>query len=379
MKKQILSGVQPTGNLHLGNYLGAIKQWVSLQDAYECLFCIVDLHAITVPQNPAELLNNTRETAAAYIACGINPEKNIIFNQSMVSGHSELAWILSCHTPLGWLNRMTQFKEKTKIFEANQKSKIVQRNVKKIASFFEGKEQPIDVSIELINLLNQIESEGEISVEANLGLYAYPVLMAADILLYKATHVPVGEDQKQHLELARDIAGAFNRAYPHQPDFFPLPEPLILGEATRVMSLRDGKKKMSKSDESDYSRINLTDDAETIRKKIQKATSDPHIGITYDVEKRPETSNLLTIYSALANIPRKQAEEKFATSNFSTFKKELADVAISALEPITSEMNRLKSDKAYLDTILKSGAEKAAAIAEENLNQVKDLVGFLRF
>jgi tryptophanyl-tRNA synthetase len=329
MTKLIFSGVQPTGNLHLGNYLGAIKQWVRIQGCAPCLFCIVDLHAITVPQNPEELRENTLNMAAAYIACGIDPETNIIFHQSAVSGHSELAWIFSCHTPLGWLNRMTQFKEKA----------------------------------------------GKHKENAALGLYSYPVLMAADILLYKATHVPVGEDQKQHLELTRDIAQSFNAKF--GKEVFPLPEPMILSDAARVMSLRDGAKKMSKSDESDYSRINLTDSAETIALKFQKAKSDAFEGINYDVEKRPEASNLLTIYAALADIKIEEAAAKFANSSFSNFKKDLAEMAVENLAPINDAMNKLKNDKAYLISVLKKGAEAANEIAEKNMKEVKELVGFL--
>src|SRR5690349_3643334 len=257
---RIFSGIQPTGNLHLGNYLGAIRNWVAMQSDYDCMFCIVDLHALTLPQDPKELREATREVTAAYVAAGIDPERCIIFNQSTVHEHTELAWLLGCLTPLGWLNRMTQFKEKA------------------------GKQRD----------------------NAVLGLYAYPVLMAADILLYKGTHVPVGEDQKQHLELARDIAGAFNRRY--DKEFFPLPEPLILGTATRVMSLRDGTKKMSKSDQSDYSRINMTDDADAVALKIQKAKTDPH-PLPESVEalaERPEADNLLGIYGALANLTMEQ-------------------------------------------------------------------------
>ena len=281
MNLAIFSGIQPTGNLHLGNYLGAIRNWVRLQHDYDCIFCIVDLHALTLPQDPVQLQGQTREVTAAYIAAGIDPERCIIFNQSMVPGHAELAWLLGCLTPLGWLNRMTQFKEKA------------------------GKQRE----------------------KAGLGLYAYPVLMAADILLYKATHVPVGEDQKQHLELARDIAGAFNRRY--DVDFFPLPEPLIFGAATRVMSLRDGTKKMSKSDESDYSRINMTDDAETIALKIRKAKTDPLPlpETVKDAEARPEADNLLGIYAALADIRREQAVAQFAGKNFSDFKAALAELS----------------------------------------------------
>src|SRR5215472_12953966 len=262
---RIFSGVQPTGNLHLGNYLGAIRNWVALQKDYDCIFCIVDLHALTVPQDPAQLKAQTREVTAAYIASGIDPGRCVIFNQSMVPGHAELTWLLSCLTPLGWLNRMTQFKEKA------------------------GKQRE----------------------EAGLGLYAYPVLMAADIILYKATHVPVGEDQKQHLELARDIAGAFNRRY--GVEFFPLPEPQIFGAGTRVMSLRDGTKKMSKSDTSDYSRLNMTDAADAIALKIKKAKTDPQPLPTAiaDLDCRPEADNLIGIYAALSGLSREQAVARF--------------------------------------------------------------------
>lgn len=327
-KNRVFSGVQPTGNLHLGNYLGAIKQWVSIQDKYECIYCIVDLHAITVPQNPKELLENTRKTAAAYIACGIDPEKNIIFNQSSVSGHSELAWILGCFTPLGWLNRMTQFKDKA----------------------------------------------GKHKEKAPLGLYGYPVLMAADILLYKSTHVPVGEDQKQHLELARDIAQKFNNDTGSK--IFPIPEPLILGEATRVMSLRDGTKKMSKSEESDFSRINLTDSFAEIENKVKKAKSDSIMGFQ-KLEGRPEAQNLLTIYAALVDTTVKEAQGKFISSGFGGLKKELAEVAIEKLSPISKEMNNLLKNKDYLDKIIKEGKEKALEIADINIKEIKKVVGFL--
>jgi tryptophanyl-tRNA synthetase len=329
---RIFSGVQPTGNLHLGNYLGAIRNWVALQKDFDCIFCIVDLHALTVPQDPVQLKAQTREVTAAYIASGIDPERCVIFNQSMVSGHAELAWLLGCLTPLGWLNRMTQFKEKA------------------------GKQRE----------------------EAGLGLYAYPVLMAADIILYKATHVPVGEDQKQHLELARDIAGAFNRRY--NLEFFPLPEPMIFGAATRVMSLRDGTKKMSKSDTSDYSRINMTDDAETIALKIRKAKTDPQPLPTTiaEAEARPEADNLLGIYAALTDTSREQAIQRWAGQNFSSFKSELADVAASALGKICGEMRRLLGDPGYIDGILRRGAERANAIAQPNLDAVFDIMGLLR-
>jgi tryptophanyl-tRNA synthetase len=329
---RVFSGVQPTGNLHLGNYLGAIRNWVPLQDKGQTIFCIVDLHALTQPQDPAQLRAQTREVTAAYIAAGIDPERSIIFNQSAVKGHSELSWLLSCYTPLGWLNRMTQFKEKA------------------------GKQRD----------------------NAVLGLYAYPVLMAADILLYKGTHVPVGEDQKQHLELARDIAGAFNRRY--EKEFFPLPEPLILGTATRVMSLRDGTKKMSKSDQSDYSRINMTDDAEAVALKIQKAKTDPHPlpEKVEDLAARPEADNLLGIYGALADQTLEQVVQRFAGRQFSEFKRELADLSVSVLGPMGAEMKRLVADPAHIDAILKRGAERARAIADPILAECQDIIGLLK-
>jgi tryptophanyl-tRNA synthetase len=329
---RIFSGVQPTGNLHLGNYLGAIRNWVALQQDYDCIFCIVDLHALTVPQDPAQLKAQTREVTAAYIASGIDPERCVIFNQSAVPGHAELAWLLSCLTPLGWLNRMTQFKEKA------------------------GKQRE----------------------EAGLGLFAYPVLMAADIILYKATHVPVGEDQKQHLELARDIAGAFNRRY--GIEFFPLPEPMIFGAATRVMSLRDGTKKMSKSDTSDYSRINMTDDAETIALKIRKAKTDPQSlpATIAEAETRPEAENLLGIYAALGDLTREQAIARWAGRNFSEFKSELADLSAEVLGKICGEMRRLLADPGYIDGILRRGAERANALARPHLNEVFNIMGLLR-
>lgn len=329
--QRILSGIQPTGNLHLGNYLGAIRNWVSMQHQYESYYMLADLHAITVPQDPQKLRNSVRESAAALIACGINPQTSAIFAQSSVAGHSELNWILSCHTPLGWLNRMTQFKEKA------------------------GKDRE----------------------NAVLGLYAYPVLMAADILLYRATHVPVGEDQKQHIELARDIAGAFNRYY--QTEYFTPPEPVIMGEATRVMSLRDGTRKMSKSDESDYSRINLTDDADTIALKFRKAKSDMVEGMSYDPQNRPEAANLLTIYAALKGIGRQQAVDECAAMNFSAFKKELTDVAVSHLAPITQTMRELLAAPDHIDRILEKGGQKARAQANKTVGEVKRLVGFLEF
>jgi tryptophanyl-tRNA synthetase len=329
---RIFSGIQPTGNLHLGNYLGAIRNWVELQKDYECIFCIVDLHALTLPQDPDELRASTREVTAAYIAAGIDPEDCTIFNQSMVSAHTELAWLLGCLTPLGWLNRMTQFKEKA------------------------GKDREM----------------------AGLGLFAYPVLMAADILAYKATHVPVGEDQKQHLELARDLAGAFNRRY--ERDFFPLPEPQIFGTATRVMSLRDGTKKMSKSESSDYSRINMTDDADTIALKIRRAKTDPEPlpATIADLERRPEADNLIGIYAALSGLSREAVLARFAGRNFSEFKSALSEIAVETLGRIGGEMRRLTADPGYIDSVLHRGAEHAAAIAEPVLREAQGISGLLR-
>ncbi|HEY0525654.1 MAG TPA: tryptophan--tRNA ligase [Stellaceae bacterium] len=329
---RIFSGIQPTGNFHIGNYLGALRNWVALQRQFDCIFCIVDLHALTVPQDPAELRAHTREVTAAYIAAGIDTANCIIFNQSTVSAHAELSWILGCLTPLGWLNRMTQFKEKA------------------------GKQRE----------------------NAGLGLYAYPVLMAADILAYKATHVPVGEDQKQHLELSRDIAGAFNRQY--GVEFFPLPEPQIFGAATRVMSLRDGTKKMSKSDPSDYSRINMTDDADAVALKIRKAKTDPEPlpESAEGLQGRPEAENLLNIYAALTDNSLDQAIVQFAGRNFSDFKEALAEVASRELGRIGGEMRRLMADPGYIDSVLRQGAERAGALASRHLDEVKDIVGLLR-
>ena len=325
---RIFSGVQPTGNLHLGNYLGAIRNWARLQDQYDCIYCVVDLHAITTPQDPSELRANTREVTAGLMAAGIDPKRNIIFNQSRVSGHAELAWVFNCVARLGWLNRMTQFKEKA------------------------GKHRD----------------------NATVGLYAYPTLMAADILLYKATHVPVGEDQKQHLELTRDIAKAFNSMF--ETDFFPMPEPLILG-AARVMSLRDGSKKMSKSDDSDYSRINMTDDADSIALKFRKARTDPEPlpESTDGLEGRTEAANLLGIYGALADETIQQVCEEFAGKPFSQFKLQLIDLAVSVLAPIGHEMKRLSEDPGYVDQVLSTGADRATEIATPILSDVKKVVG----
>ena len=337
---RVFSGVQPTGNLHLGNYLGAIKNFVSLQNDHECIYCVVDMHAITVKQDPKILKSNILEVAAAFVASGINPEKSVIFVQSQVSAHAELAWIFNCVARLGWLNRMTQFKEKA----------------------------------------------GKNRENASAGLYTYPVLMAADILAYHATHVPVGDDQRQHLELARDIAQKFNNDF--QADYFPITEPVIMGNATRVMSLRDGKNKMSKSDISDYSRLNLTDSADDISNKIRKAKTDPlplpDLSCLDNEEKfneditmnRPEVVNLLNIYSALSNENTKNVVSKFSEKQFSFFKNELNQLSVETLSPITREMRKLLDDKSYLEEILNNGRDKANSIAEPILKEAKEIVGF---
>jgi tryptophanyl-tRNA synthetase len=340
-KPLVFSGVQPTGNLHLGNYLGAITKFVTMQDAYDCIYCVVDMHAITVWQEPKELRNSIREVTAAFLAAGIDPKKHIVFNQSQVAEHAELAWVFNCVARLGWMNRMTQFKEKV------------------------GKDRE----------------------NASLGLYAYPSLMAADILVYRATHVPVGEDQKQHVELARDIAQKFNNDYAnsiqeHQSvdTFFPLPEPIIQGAATRVMSLRDGTKKMSKSDPSDQSRINLTDDAEAIALKIRRAKTDPD-PLPEDekaLEARPEADNLVGIYAAVAGVSKAEVLKQFGGAQFSAFKPALADLLVAKLGPITNEMRRLKADHAHIDSVLADGSARARTIAAETMKAVKDIVGFVR-
>ena len=331
-KKLVFSGVQPTGNLHLGNYLGALKNFVSLQKEMKCIYCVVDLHAITVFQEPQNLYDNVLETAASFLATGLDPEKSIIFNQSSVSGHSELAWILNCVSRVGWLNRMTQFKDKA----------------------------------------------GSDKEKASVGLYIYPNLMAADILLYKATHVPVGADQKQHLELSRDIAKKFNKDFKCE-NFFPLPEPLIPKNISRVMSLRDGTKKMSKSEESDYSRINLKDSADEINKKIKKAKSDSE-PIPSDIkllQNKPEALNLLTIYSELAKKSLETIISEMAGKEYSFLKSELTDMLINEITPVGKEIQKLLKDKSYLKKILKKGTEKANILAEENLKNIREKVGLI--
>ena len=334
MKKKIFSGVQPTGNLHLGNYLGAIKNFVELNndDQNDCIFCVVDLHAITVKQDPKELRDNIRETVATFIACGINPEKSIIFNQSTVPAHSEAAWLLSCVARMGWLNRMTQFKEKA------------------------GKDKE----------------------KASIGLYSYPILMAADILLYDSTHVPVGEDQKQHLELCRDIAQKFNNDY-SVDDFLKAPEPLIQKEFSRIMSLKDGTKKMSKSDLSDLSRINLTDDKDMIINKIKKAKTDPMPlpNSLKELDTRPEAKNLLGIYSSLRSFTLEKSINEFAGKNFSEFKEKLSQVLVEKIDKISTEIKRLNNDKKYLDQILLDGQKKANDISSTKLKKMQEIIGFL--
>src|SRR3974377_1846511 len=325
-KERVFSGVQPTGNLHLGNYLGAITKFVALQERYDCIYCVVDLHAITVPQDPAELKASIREVTAAFIASGIDPKQHIIFNQSQVAEHAELAWVFNCVARLGWLNRMTQFKEKA------------------------GKDRE----------------------NVSVGLYAYPNLMAADILVYRATHVPVGEDQKQHLELARDVAQKFNvdfgssiRAHGYGEAFFPLPEPIIQGPATRVISLRDGSKKMSKSEPSDYSRINLTDDADAIAQKIRKAKTapEPLPSDEKGLEARPEAENLVGIFAALKGVSKAEVLRDFGGGQFSQFKAALVDLAVAKLGPIGAEMKKLVQDPVYIDSVLADGSQPAQGVA----------------
>ncbi len=341
-KERVFSGVQPTGNLHLGNYLGAITKFVALQESHECLYCVVDLHAITVWQDPVELAHNIREVTAAFIASGIDPKAHIIFNQSQVSGHAELSWIFNCVARMGWLNRMTQFKEKA----------------------------------------------GKHRENASVGLFTYPNLMAADILLYHATHVPVGEDQKQHLELARDIAQKFNVDFNEtikaagfeDGQFFPQPEPLIQGPATRVMSLRDGAKKMSKSDASDMSRITMTDDAETIAKKIRKAKTDPEALPSEEagLEGRPEAANLVGIFAALKGASKSEILSEYGGSQFSAFKPALAELAVETVSPIGTEMRRLMNEPDELDGILRDGADRARSIAAPILAKTKEIIGFIQ-
>ena len=333
MGKKIFSGVQPTGNLHLGNYLGAIKNFVDLNNdsKNECIFCVVDLHAITVKQDPKELKNNIRETVATFIASGINPKKSIIFNQSSIPAHAEGAWILSCVARMGWLNRMTQFKEKA------------------------GKDKE----------------------KASVGLYSYPVLMASDILLYDATHVPVGDDQKQHLELCRDIAQKFNSDFEAE-NFLQVPEPLIQKDFSRIMSLKDGSRKMSKSELSDLSRINLTDNKDMVINKIKKAKTDPlpMPSNLRDLEERPEAKNLLGIYSSLTNSSLEKSIEMFAGKNFSEFKEKLSEVLVDRIQPISEEIKKLLNDKLYLDNILLEGVERANIIASKKIKKIKEIVGF---
>ena len=333
MEKKIFSGVQPTGNLHLGNYLGAIKNFVELNNdnKNKCIFCVVDLHAITVNQDPKLLRNNIRETVATFIACGIDPNKSIIFNQSQVSANSEAAWILSCVARMGWLNRMTQFKEKA------------------------GKDKE----------------------KASIGLYSYPVLMAADILLYNTTHVPVGDDQKQHLELCRDIAQKFNNDFKVE-NFFTLPEPLIQNEFSRIMSLKDGTKKMSKSELSDLSRINLTDEKDEILNKIKKAKTDalPMPSTIEELDKRPEAKNLLVIYSSITTSSLEESMKLFSGKNFSEFKENISEIIIDKISPIKAEIKKLLSEKEYLDSILSEGCKKADVISSKKMEKIKEIVGF---
>jgi len=329
MKARVVSGIQPSGTMHLGNYLGAIKNWIPLQDENHCMFFLADMHTITVPQNPEDLKRNIISTAATYLASGIDPKKSILFAQSNVKQHAELGWILSCMTPMGWLERMTQFKDKS----------------------------------------------GEHKERASLGLFSYPVLQSADVLIYKADLVPVGEDQRQHLELARDIASSFNRHT--NSEYFKLPQAMIMKEAARIMSLRDGTSKMSKSDPSDFSRINLTDDRDTIIQKLKKAKSDSIAEIFYDKENRPEVSNLLEIYSNFTGDKINKIIENYQGKYFSHFKEDLAEIISDRITPIGKKIKAYCLDEAYVKAILKDGAEQATAIAETNINEIKELCGFI--
>ena len=325
--KRVFSGIQPSGNLHLGNYLGSIANWIDLQKQHSCIFGIMDLHAITVPQDPKELQQNVLDCAIIYLAAGIDPKKSLIFTQSAVKEHTELAWLLSCITPLGWLNRMTQFKDKTK-----------------------DDKQDLE----------------------KLGLYAYPTLMAADILLYKSNLVPTGEDQKQHVELTRDIAGAFNRQY--KQEYFTLPEPMIMGNCTRIMSLTDGTKKMSKSDESDLSRINLSDDVDLIKKKFKKAKTDSQTGISYD-KSRPEIYNLINIFATFSKRKPEEIANQYAQSGFGDFKNDVSDQVIAELKPVQDKIKELKNNLDYVKQTLKDGALQATELAQSNITEIKKIVG----
>jgi len=340
-KNRIFSGVQPTGNLHLGNYLGAIRKFVALQESHECIYCVVDMHAVTVDLVQPDLKKQTREIAAAFLASGIDPERHIVFNQSQVKEHAELAWLFNCVARMGWLQRMTQFKDKA----------------------------------------------GKNAQNASVGLFSYPNLMAADILVYRATHVPVGDDQKQHLELTREIAGKFNhdfaariKEHGHGDEgYFPITKPIIEGPATRIMSLRDGSKKMSKSEPSDMSRINLIDSADEIAKKIRKAKTDPEpLPESVDeLDGRSEAKNLIGIYAALANKSSQDVLTEFAGQLFGTFKPALAELAVERLAPINTEMRKLMDDPGHVDRILTEGAERARVIAQQTMREVRDIFGFL--
>lgn len=339
-EQRVFSGVQPTGNLHLGNYLGAVKRFVEMQSTHDCIYCVVDLHAITTPQDPNELRDSIREVTAAFLAAGIDPARSIVFNQSRVAAHAELAWVFNCVARLGWLNRMTQFKEKA------------------------GKDRE----------------------NASIGLYDYPVLMAADILVYRATHVPVGDDQKQHLELTRDIAQKFNNDYAASIEatqgtdaFFPLPEPLIAGPATRVMSLRDGSKKMSKSDASENSRVGLADGADQIATKIRRAKTDPDAlpSEAAGLAGRAEADNLVGIFAAVADTTKDAVLRDFGGKNFSTFKEALSELLVAKITPIGAEMRRLQADPSAIDAVLRDGGERAGAMAEGTMKAVKEIVGLL--
>ena len=380
--KKVFSGIQPTGNLHLGNYLGAIRNWLDLQDNHQCLFGVMNLHAITVEQNPRELENNVLIAVATYLACGLDPQKSKIFAQSEVSEHAELAWVLGTLTPMGWLNRMTQFKDKIggENEQENKKNKLINELAKDISLSQQNNDSKIEQENKKEKLINALAQAGNNNIfdgdkenkNANLGLYSYPVLMASDILLYNADFVPVGEYQKQHLELTRDVAGAFNRRY--KTPYFKLPEPLIINEVKRIMSLQDGTKKMSKSDISEISRINLNDSADEILKKIKKSKTDSATTIAYD-ESRPEIYNLLNIFAVFAKKSPQEIAVEYENSGYGKFKQDLADLLISCLEPISTKITQLLNDKIYLQKILQEGGFYAKQIASKTKDDVYKIIG----
>lgn len=369
MKKTVISGIQPTGNVHLGNYLGSIRNWVGLQDEFRCFFGIMNLHAITLPQDPKALRQNVLDAATIYIACGIDAEKSVLFAQSEVAAHAELAWVLGCLTPMGWLNRMTQFKDKSQSDISVEKARILK---KLQGEFSESELNSGDLLERVLEFVLKAKEDGSNKQKSGLGLYSYPVLMAADILAYQGDFVPVGQDQKQHLELTRDLAGAFNRKVGR--DYFNLPEPLIIKNVQRIMSLQDGRKKMSKSDEVEISRINLLDDDKTIEKKIKKAKTDSEAEISYD-ENRPEIYNLLNIFAVFSEKSAQEIAKDYQNSGYGRFKADLAEILVENLRDIKYNISVLRKDVGFVEKILEDGKEKASEIAEKTKREVFSLMG----